>query len=229
MPEEQANKTIITLLLLTMVVTLSGTFIVLTRLGDMSSQGLGGITGMAKSDIGYAKIFIADVLAIDVPANNDTIDFGNCTPPTTTNTNVTISSEMTEGEVNATGGGIGFGGCTGSNIPAAIVILNTGNVPAIVNVSTDALGPNVMTSTRAEIYYKTTNGAINPGCGGAGDLVANWDLFDATGTDFRACDNLTSGESSNTFYFWINLTLPNDAATTSRSNATLTFQAYNQP
>jgi len=212
------NKTIFMLLLLTISVSLLGTFFTLNKL---SSIGTSQITGMATSDTGAARIQIEDLLAIDIDDNNNTIDFGNCTPTSIVNTNVSISSYMTEAEVNATAMK-----CKASNIPAGIVVLNTGNINANVTVYYSVNGTVLLGSTRGELYYKSADAASNGGCT-AGFIQTDWTEVTLTGPSnkYNVCENMTSGEFSNRATFWVNLTVPNDARTTVTNTSRLTFEA----
>lgn len=226
MDRQLSDHSVAAILISTMIISMAGTLIVVTKMSDLFAPEEQKATGFAEFDTGYAKIFINSVLAIDVDDDNNTIDFGDCTPTTIPSSNVSISSEMNETEINLTAMS-----CANSTLPAYIKILNTGNVDANLTVYSNKLGDELLSSSRGEIYYKAVNGTTNGGCALA-DLQSTYYLFDGVGLTNRTkvCENLTWGGTSNTVYVYINLTVPNDARTPETAEGdtvNLTFEGWN--
>jgi hypothetical protein len=218
-PNEINNKVLISIMVITMIISLGGTFLIVSKMSSLQPKQV-VYTGLATSDIGSARIEIEDTLSIDVDAGNGSIDFGTCIPPTNPNTNASISSQMTKVALNLTG--MTCGGTI--NIPKAIVISNVGNIPANITVTTSMTGSTLLGGTsRGEFYYKSTNATVNGGCG-ASKIQATYAKFASTITRYNVCKNLTTTAGNyNKVYFWANLTVPNDAKTSGSDTATLTF------
>jgi len=220
---EVSSRIVVGILVIALITSLGGTFIVLTKMSRLVEPGGPIPTGLAQIDTGVTRIQIEDLLAIDVNDNNQLIDFGECVPTSVPSSNVSISSEMNQSEINATAMS-----CVNSTLPAYLLIQNVGNVDANVTVYAGKLGPDLLTSSRAEIYYRTTNGTNMSGCKQS-DAQTNYLQFTGIGegNKTKVCLNLTPGEDTNSVLFWVNLTVPNDARTPGTGpNVTLTFQAW---
>lgn len=215
MGNEIDNRIVFSVLIVAIAVSVGGTGLVLNKMNSMAEQGSYSFTGMATSDQGYARINIEDLLAIDVDNTNDAIDFGDCQLSLNQTENASIASHLTEAELNSTDNGIN---CSNSNLPAFIKVLNTGNVDAEINLTSDMTGSDLLTSADAEFYYKSNStGDCDSGA------VASYTIIDNTGNDYEVCTNLTFGGSDGVDVY-VNLTVPNDASTaTTGGEATLTF------
>lgn len=218
--KEINNQLIVGIMIITMIISIGGTFLLVNKISTLQPRQV-GYTGFAASDTGSAKIIIASTLSIEVD-DPGLIDFGTCLPPSVTNTNASISSEMTEAALNGT-----IMNCSNTNIPRALNISNVGNIGANITVVTAKLGTTLLGGTsRGEFFYRTTNATTNGGCSLA-RTQATYNKFISTVASYKVCDNLTTtGGTLNKVYFWVNLTVPNDASTTAGAGgdtATLTF------
>jgi len=220
-----SRSTVVGILVFTLMVSLATTYLTLNKISNAVRPMPVTISGFATSDTGRARIHIEDLLAIDVDNNSNLINFGECTPTSITNSNVSISSEMNETEINATGMS-----CSNSTLPSFIKILNVGNVEANVSVYSNKLGPDLLVSSRGEIYYRTVNGTTNGGCALANTQPDYLEISGiGPGNRTNACNNLTPGSLTNSVNFYVNLTVPNDAETPEIAEGnlvTFTFEAF---
>jgi hypothetical protein len=223
-PSEINSKVLVGIMIVTMLISLGGTFLLVSKISSLQPKQV-VYTGYATSEQGSAIIEIQSMLSIDVDNNNNTIDFGLCNPPQDSDTNASISSAMTETQINAT-----LMNCSGAQTPAAIVIVNVGNVPANITVKTAKLGSTLLGGTsRGEFFYKTSNASTNGGCG-ASRIQTAYTKFTSITTEYNVCRNLTTTAGTfNRVFFWVNLTVPNDASTPAGAGgdtATLTFSGW---
>ncbi len=214
MAKEIDNRVVFGVLIVAIALSVGGTGLVLHKLNNITESGTYGVTGMATSDQGYAEITIEDLLAIDVDSDNNRINFGNCQLLLNSSENASVASHLTESQINSTDGV----NCSGSNLPAFIRVLNTGNVDAEINMTSSHTGTDLLDSTESEFFYKSNSSA---GC--ASGLQPSYTLVDSTSSDYQVCTNLTYGEQ-NSVDVAVNLTLQSDSTTSgSGGEATLTF------
>ncbi|MGM5488243.1 MAG: hypothetical protein ACQESG_04805 [Nanobdellota archaeon] len=209
---EISNKTVILSVIVAVVISLGGTSFVLMKLADM--QDIMRITGLATD--GYVQININETLLIDVDPTHNTINFGTCSPPI--GGAETISSEMDPTQVNATNVD-----CWSSNLPAYIKIENQGNVDVNLTFTSDANGADLLGGTNPHLYYYAHNDTADPGCAGTLQSTTNEITDNTETTEYAVCSNLTKGSPSPAVQFNINITIPQDAAGGSSTEANLTF------
>lgn len=169
----------------------------------------GGITGFAPVDTGVVNLTIEEALHIQVDANNDTIDFGNCAPRVGSYwcaTNDTLACD-----------GVAGGNCTGdTTAPQFLNIENVGNVDANVNITSSCTAAQLIGGTSPLFQYITTN------CPD-GNAQGTW--TDLDGTSRIGCSNLTVGSTgASGFRMYANVTIPQDASQ-SCQQSTITFTA----
>ncbi|MBN1156715.1 hypothetical protein JXA85_03805, partial [Candidatus Woesearchaeota archaeon] len=97
--EEISNRAIAILIVTSIMISLAGTIISMSKLGSMEI-----ITGMASTDAGYINLSIASGISITTTDNNR-IDFGSCTPQGGVFTEITslANASICDGAVNVTG------------------------------------------------------------------------------------------------------------------------------
>lgn len=225
MTEKIHNNTVIAVLLIAVVVSIGGTSLVVYKMNKLASIPY-EITGLATSGDGYARIQIEDMLAIEVDSVYDIINFGSCSVSAVTEGGtVSISSEMSQSDINTTTDLT----CTGSsNIGGTggfIQVNNVGNVYANVTVSTNKNGSSLLGRSAAEFYYKSDNASTNGGCADA-DTQSSYTMFTTQNQKEVFCDNLTYGEDSYAAALYINLTVPWNAITDGQEEATLEFVGH---
>ena len=209
---EISNKTVILSVIVAVVISLGGTSFVLMKLADM--QDIMRITGLATD--GYVQINLNETLIIDVQPTNNTINFGTCSPPV--GASETISSEMNPTQVNATNVE-----CWNSNLPAFIKVENQGNVDVNLTFTSDANADDLLGGTGPHMYYYAHNDTNDPGCGGTLQDSTNEITDNTETTEYLVCSNLTTGSPSPAVQFNINITIPQDAAGGTSTEANLTF------
>lgn len=165
------NKTLSVLLIAAIVVSIGGTFFSLTML----QAPTGAPTGYA---IGTVDLDVPDTLSIKL--DDDTINFGECTPSTGGDT-IFVDSSQDSAAVNNSN-------CTeSSGFPDSMTIRNNGNVDASVAIQSNADAGDLFGDASLNGFaYK----AGNDGAGCAGTLSDTYKNFsDISGND-TACDNL---------------------------------------
>lgn len=206
--DEINNKTVVVLLIATIVVSLVGSVTVLTKLSDV--RNVPGATGFAVDDTGVVNISISQALMIEVNSTYDTVDFGSCSVPSEI---TSISSEWSAATIAANP----TVNCTGTNLPAGIVVKNIGNVAANITIQTDAVGTTLV-GQDGVFRYRAAN--LD---GATGTPTTTWTDLAAIGDqDYMVVEELqvAGGQVNVTFNFTLG-----PAATTSggESQATLTF------
>jgi len=207
------------LLILTIVaaiiISMGGTFTVLTKMTLLDASPKGQITGFATNDTGYVNITIIAELSIDVDDDNDTIDFGVCNAPSSGNG--TINSSYNEATLNLTSPDIN---CTKSNLPAYLRVLNIGNVVANITINSTRNGTSLLTSDDARIWFAAREELITDCTQG---LANDWTQIADNSTAYTVCERFATGASGIRIY--MNLTIPFDSSTGGANrNSTLTFQ-----
>jgi len=219
---EENNKTIVLALVAAIVISLGGTFLTLNKLDKVGDYPI--FTGFATNDTGFVNVTIQSLLSIDVNDTESFIDFGVCNAPDTPMT-TSISSNYTQGVMNASSSGPGDINCTEGNLNESakyIRILNLGNTEANITINTTHDGPDLLTSANAKIWYNAANF-------GSGDCMqaraTGWNELISNNTEYNVCERLgyLGGPSLSVY---INLTIPFDASTGGLARQTiLTFAA----
>ncbi|RMF55632.1 hypothetical protein D6745_01395 [Candidatus Woesearchaeota archaeon] len=198
---EFSNKMIITLLIVTIIVSLGGTLISISRLSQLEL-----ITG--KVTVGNVSVNITEQATLNLTTPN--IDFGN--GYVTGGSNCTINSQD----------GTGSSTCwsnTGVGANSGIVVENIGNVGINVSVTFAKNGTDFIGGTNPELKYKCRTDGSSSGTSRASSFT----LVDNTSLTYECWANLAPMSSSDSFYFDISLNIPDNAQ--GLKNNTITFTA----
>jgi hypothetical protein len=219
------NKTLAVMLVAAIVVSIGGTFISLTRLGDASTIGYNTYNAS-----GEVSLTIQSSLSITT-TDSDTINFGSCNLGEGS-AGITINSDVSglgsNTGADCSGAGSGF-------IATPIAVRNDGNLHANVSFNVSKVGTGNggdflnTGSTDSSIGYKLLNQGLVGSAGCAGILgngvdntsMASYVVFQNT-SELNACSNLTAG-SANTFLTHFQIVIPTAAA--SGDNVTVTYFA----
>lgn len=221
-----SNKTIAILLLAAILISGTATMISISKLHTLRST----ITGFATSNVtGFANVSITGVTSIALL--DASVNFGSCAPASSGWTNV--SSNTTSTAI-----------CNyPQGAPDFIRIENDGNVYINVTINSSLTAAQLIGGTNPAFYYDTENsGGSNPGCGtdpGAGNggvcnhagncTTRNWTNFAAANTAYKACENLTYGDTSNEFDTYMLIQIPFDAPVRGALSSNITFRATALP
>jgi hypothetical protein len=218
MADDISNRTLATILVAAIVVSLGSTLISLNKLG-----GLSWVTGRAVSDLGTAQVSVQESLSIVLLT--DSVNFGTGFI-NTSNTNCVTNN------VNLSTLGAGFnyetcfvGGGTGTDF----VLQNNGNVNASVSVR----GPSAVTlfgsanPLQKAFRYKASDSVAenaNVEAGSCQGLIYNrtWTPFSNNAT---VCDDLDYGDSTDTLAILVNMRFPWNQTQGLYSNSSITFYA----
>ncbi len=224
--EQISNKTLMFLLIVTIIVSIGSTIISLNKVNRLVSAQL---TGMATTSTGKVNVTIGAVSSITV-VSPAVIDFGSCSPNASTGSNVSSNISTDWGAP---------GVCAGSAAPPDnLTVQNDGNKNANVTVKTNVIaGSTFIGGTDPGFYFSARNGSNRAGCNnltvqnppsgfsGTTGMQLAWKSFAAAGTEYLACANLTYSDTNDQFSLFVLLDLPPDAPTSSEQNATLTLTA----
>jgi len=212
---KQINDNLLVLTIVAaIIISMGGTFTVLTKMTLLDVKPKAHITGFATNDTGYVNITIIAELSIDVDDNNDTIDFGVCNAPPAGIES--INSSYDEATLNATSPSIN---CTHSNLPAYLRVLNIGNVIANITINSTRNGTSLLTSSNARIWFAARE-ELAADC--TQGLATSWTEIADNQTAYTICERFTTGSSG--IRIFMNLTIPSDASTGGGNrNSTLTF------
>ena len=197
-----SNKSLSSLLVITIVVVIATTMVMLAKI-DTASRTKMVITGYASSVQGTANITINTSLSITLI--NSTVDFGTCTPGGTT-----IIAKSNESEP---------ANCTGGDYPNGEMTLeNNGNVNASINISSDVNATDLLQPSTSGDEHFDFAGA---GTGCTTGLVSSWTEFTQGSSQYSICSNLPAGNLMNIVY---QLDIPSTSASGTHV-ATITFTA----
>ncbi len=182
---EISNKTLALLVVAALVVVVVTTSIQLNKLNTLQF----GPSGFATSGTGRVNLTIASSLNIEVDSNNNTIDFGTCTPAATLSPWIDSNSSVSNTTI-----------CNGTAASGrqGIQINNIGNVNANVTVVGEctpaALLPEASgTSNQFQVWIANCTG-------GTQNLNSYTSL---STTPIIACGNMTTGTSGGNGSFWM--------------------------
>lgn len=207
-----SNRALAMFLLAAIVVTLGGTIVSLNKLDSVST------TGLATTDTGTGNVSISVGETVSIILDDDTFDFGTCTPSNSVDLNVNTTSA-------------GDATCD-SDANDPFEIRNDGNVDVNVTVNASQVGDKSGGSLLADggagtsaIYYESASdgsrsagaGTDGPGAGGCqSGAVGSWTEFTSTSTEYIVCSNLTSSGTpagANTVLMDVRITIPAQAPT----------------
>jgi hypothetical protein len=208
--DEISNKTLATLLVVAIVISLAGTFFAMRGVSEITNV----ITG-AQVATGTAKVNITET--VDVTLDNPTVDFGEGYR------NVTYLNDVTECNLTS---GVAKPDCwilsSGTYDPADFWLENTGNVAVNVTINSTASasvfnacdGSSQIVSGDAAYYWDgknttaTDNADTFEGCQEVlTDLVKVENTFD--GSPELICTNLSSADDKDEFNITIRIDVPN--------------------
>lgn len=216
---EVSNKTLATLLIAAIVISLGGTLISLNKLGKVQVGVMAGITGKA-TDTGTVNVTIIEDLTIEVNDTNHGIDFGSGVV-----TNPNAYEDLDSREWNASGGGEGnnTGNGNWSEVDDGILIENQGTVDLNITVKSGKLAAGYLCdvgggcSDATPLYNFTCTDA---GAGGAeqpeasscqsGETLTSTAISNVTAQ--VCCGQLDVQDASNLVRFDVQLRVPADAS-----------------
>jgi len=193
--EEISNRTIAALLVVAMVISLSGTFLSLSKLNAVQS---GTYTGFATAENGTAKLNILSSTSIkfDVPTINWT--------------NGTVNASYSECNLSTTNYPAYTAGCVGfaSPRPGPLLLENDGNQNVNVTIQASANAGGWIGGTSPAAYIKASNNESNSCDSGA--------TFLQTSTSFTTtyqvlCSNFTYDNTRDTINIDMLVTVPQNA------------------
>ncbi|MFT4250354.1 MAG: hypothetical protein ACMXYD_03265 [Candidatus Woesearchaeota archaeon] len=167
-------------------------------------------TGQATQ--GQVNLAVASALAITVVSENNTINFGTCTPnasePIIVDSNTSIDESNNQCNANLT-------------TPQRIQVRNIGSYDAAVNLTSSCSAQQLISSPSDTGDFEITTFSTG-GC--TGEMISNYTSL--TNTSVLACENLVVGETG-TFWLAARITIPPDADLEQEcEQTTLTFTAY---
>ena len=234
--DDVSNKTVVMLLIATVVVSLGGAYISLNAVSTkLSGIGVGPITGFATIPNGTATLTISLVSSIQF--SQPTVAFGtgsinttsgNCTLSTTSASNSAGCIEFSE---VANGFTIENDGNTNLSITLsasanAATFIEDGASLFLWNVTVNESGSCVnATGSRLAVQPNTTTDA---GCGGQGENACGA-IFEAVSTTAKnICPSLLFDDASDALNIDINVSIPVTAPAGAKS-ATLTITGAREP
>lgn len=209
-----SNKTLIVLLIATIVFSLGGTIINLNKLGSLDATGY-----TSYDETGTIVLNVEDNLEIFL--ETAALEFGMCT-----------LIDGTQGfKVNTDGTSTNNIRCSGhEDVEGGITVLNVGNVIANVeiyvnNTDTENSGTFLDISTSgadSTFAYRTMNALSNNGC--LGSIQEDYFQFENPGLDNRTvgCSVLSTG-TNNSFVTHFQIGIPDNAR--GESSVLITFYA----
>ena len=215
MVKDYSNRTLAYLLLITLVISLGGTFISLNQLGNV---GQPKISGSATSATGTGSLTTGSSLGLTLITSS--IQFGTCYPGAG-NTTVVRSNDTTNN-------GTGDSRCTFAG-PAAnpqnFTVENSGTQGINVSLQSNSIQLTGGTYNQS-LWFAYVNATNSPGCYKAGLAHATWWNITTVATDNQTCANLSAGASNKRIWVFLQLYIPYDAPMGTRS-ATITFTGRN--
>ena len=195
-----SNKTLALFIILTVVVSLGGTLLSLSKLEELSQIKLIAptrkVTGNA---LGEVQLIISSNMSCTIDSN---VSFGSSGKPAVP---ITISTNK-----DNTGIPSNFSDCTSVAGCMGLMINNSGNVDIVVNFSSSADGAALVAGAASDFQYAVYNGTTTttePGCrGGLPTAWANVPLTTAT----SICTNLTAETTNNMMTMEFNVTIGPD-------------------
>lgn len=223
---EVSNKTLATLLIAAIVISLGGTLISLNKLGKVQVGIMAGVTGRA-TDTGTVNVTIIEDLTIDVNDTNHGIDFGSgiVNDP---NTYEDLDSREWNGTTgNHTGNG------NWSETDDGILIENQGTVDLNITVQSGKLAAGYLCDvgggcSEATALYNFT--CTDQASGGSDQPEASSCQSEETlastvisnSTAKVCCGQLDVSDSSNLVRFDVQLRVPGDASGAKTDTVTFT-------
>ncbi|MFH1590368.1 MAG: hypothetical protein ABIC95_00420 [archaeon] len=228
---EVSNKALAALLVAAIVVSLGGTFMVISKVGIITIDG--APIGMATTPNGTVDITVQSTMSITL--DDAAIAFGNCAP-LGGGAMGTITSEDNQDTATI---------CSAFNAED-LEVRNNGNVPVAVNASVNRVGEvhsgdNDFMQSPADdtswiAYYQhnnsvATSGGYLGGCqnntrnGNWGGANTSYSNFTASTTEFVVCGNLTPDASYNSVTVDVAIGVP-AGVVTGADGVNMTFHAY---
>ncbi len=224
--DEISNKTLATLLVVVIVISLAGTFAALRGANEVTNI----ITGhQSSAEQGYAKVNITTTLEITV--TDGAVDFGDGYRNTSAVDGSTICNLSTDDASKP----VCWYNQSDYTTPADIQVTNTGNIQINVSIKSDTANGDVffdnqcsggegVTTAGDNWWYagQLTGDAENKqGCANGGELDTTETSFSTTAKTI--CTNLTPTTTNNRFNVSIKLGIP--AGPSGLCNDSITFTA----
>ncbi|OIO64382.1 hypothetical protein COY28_00455 [Candidatus Woesearchaeota archaeon CG_4_10_14_0_2_um_filter_57_5] len=211
---EVSNKTLATLLIAAIVVSLTGTLVSLNKIGTSQSivTLMDGLTGRAVTE-GTAQLEIEQLVQVNLSIT--TIDFGtgyvdpvysNCSMNTITGGNNTCAT------------------LPGTHAGAGMVLENTGNVNINVTVQHTKNATSLLSETMESSTPEFKHAARDNETTGATFIIPVWTEINADNETLMIA-NLTPSETQDEFWYDILVNIPDDAFPGAKAS-TVTFTAY---
>lgn len=233
--DDVSNKTVVMLLIATVVVSLGGAYISLNAVNNkLSGIGVGPITGLATTvPNGTATLIISLVSSIQF--SDAAVDFGTGSINTTQgNCTLSTTSANSAGCVDFTAQANGFTIQNDGNTNLSVTLVSDKNSTDFIqdgaglflwNVSVSEAGSCVnATGDRLAIQPNTTNA----GCGGAGQAACGAIFESATTITKNICPSLLFDDAKDSLNIDINVTIPVTAPSGTKT-AKLTVTGAREP
>lgn len=208
-----SNKALAIILLITMVLSIGGTLISLSRLKQMET-----ITGFAATEYAGVNVTVTETTSINFTVNN--VNFGTGTVGSGCSFCVLNTSGVTDGCC------VGFTTPT----PTGLIVQNIGNVNVSLNFSFDMNAATYIGGTdplfQINVTENETNSCFNNSASGGGgiNITFNNTFGNVLAANMPICGNLRPELANDELRVNIRLKIPENSLTGAR-NATLTATA----
>ncbi|MDP6139364.1 MAG: hypothetical protein QGI89_04705 [Candidatus Woesearchaeota archaeon] len=222
---EISNRTILALLIATLVISLGGTYISLSAVNNkLVSLGLAPITGFATIPNGTATVTVNTISSIQFSKASVAFGSGNVNTPGGYN-NCTLTT-LDEGNSP---------GCSDFNNASGFTVVNDGNANLSVELRSNISAANFISGSAVFAWNVSVNEsgscvnssgsdrtAVQPntsvGCGGTADACGS--IFESVSTSNKnICPSLLYSDTSDALNIDINITIPLDAPTGAKTAA----------
>ena len=222
---EISNRTILALLIATLVISLGGTYISLSAVNNkLVSLGLAPITGFATIPNGTATVTVNTISSIQFSKASVAFGSGNVNTPGGYN-NCTLTT-LDEGNSP---------GCSDFNNASGFTVVNDGNANLSVELRSNISAANFISGSAVFAWNVSVNEsgscvnssgsdrtAVQPntsvGCGGTADACGS--IFESVSTSNKnICPSLLYSDTSDALNIDINITIPYDSPTGAKAAA----------
>jgi hypothetical protein len=186
MADDINNKTLATLLVIAIIVSIGGTLISLNRLSKFGGYG---ITGFAASGTAKVNLTVTSSSGITV---TQAIDFGAGYSNASTSTNCTMESNLSSGARPDTDCKGDWANFISSSTKQYIIVQDTGNTNGNLTINASAVATtwiDTFSTAWSQAWYAALNPTANDGCIDANQTIA-WTTL-STGTPSALCVNAT--------------------------------------
>jgi hypothetical protein len=206
-----SSRTLASLLLISIIVSISMTIISINRLNEVSM----GITGFSiVNSTGTASVNVSATTSITFTVN--TVNFGNGSVNTTGGyTNCTM---RINGSATITKSGCVAFNDVNTNAPDAFIIENTGNTNIAVTINSSSNATVFIGGNASVVKYQYTlsENETNSCVAGFNDTLTNW--TDVVASEVSICQNLSYVDTTDSLRLGILVVIPIDASQGNKSN-----------